>query len=137
MENISMKKFLCVLFFSSITCILTAQTYKYNTTSFAYKQVVNGYWTEWSDWEPSHMLVVISLDREVINIYSDLMQEYDIYEYNGEESDPDGGKSLKFNCVNQDGLRCQIRIRVQSDGSKQLYVDFNDVMFVYGIEEKN
>lgn len=97
----------------------------------------NGYWTEWSDWESSHMLVVISMDRQVINIYSEELQEYDIYEYIGEESDSGGGRSLKFNCVDRDGLRCQVRIRVMSDGQQQLYVDYSDVIFVYGIEEKN
>lgn len=82
------------------------------------------------------MLVVLSLDRNIINIYSDEMQEYDIYDYAGEEHDDSGGSSIKFNCVNKDGLRCQIRLRVQSDGSKQLYVDFSDCILVYGLDER-
>ena len=126
-----------VLLFMCLTVTVSAQTYKYYTNSFAYKEFENGYWSEWSDWKPSHLLVVISFDRQIINIYSEEMQEYDIYEYNGEETDTDGGQSLKFNCVNRDGLRCQIRLRVQKDGSQQLYVDFSDVIFVYGIEERN
>ena len=82
------------------------------------------------------MLVVINLDRNIINIYSEERQDYDIYEYLGEESDSDGGNSLKLNCVNKDGLRCQVRLRIQSDGSKQLYVDFNDMMWVYGLRDR-
>ena len=131
-----MKKifFLLILIFS--ICSIKAQTYKYYTTSFAYKYYENNRWTDWSDWERCRMLVVISVDRNLINIYSDTMQEYDIYEYNGEEEDKDGGTSLLFKCVNADGLRCQVRLRVQSDGSKQLYVDFNDCILVYGLEER-
>lgn len=119
-----------------LVCSLKAQTYKYYTNSFAYKFYENSRWTNWSDWQESHMLVVISLDRNIINIYSETMQEYDIYEYTGEEKDNDGGTSFLFQCVNKDGLRCQIRLRVQSDGSKQLYVDFNDLMWVYGLQER-
>ena len=131
-----MKKLLFILILIFSICAVKAQTYKYYTTCFAYKYYENYGWTDWSEWERSHMLVVISTDRKIINIYSDKIQEYDIYEYTGEENDDDGGSSFLFQCVNKDGLRCQVRLRVQSDGSKQLYVDFNDAMWVYGLEER-
>lgn len=130
-----MKKTIFFIIFLSVLS-LNAQTYKYYTNSFAYKYYANNNWTDWSDWKDSHMLVVISLDRDIINIYSETVQEYDIYKYDGEENDMNGGKSLIFRCVNRDGLRCQIRLRIQSDGSKQLYVDFNDMMWVYGLNER-
>lgn len=48
-----------------------AQTYKYYSTDFAYKTKDRyGYWSGWSDWEPSRCLVSISLDKNIINIYS-------------------------------------------------------------------
>lgn len=131
-----MKKLLFILILIFSICAVKAQTYKYYTTCFAYKYYENYGWTDWSEWERSHMLVVISTDRNIINIYSDKIQEYDIYEYTGEENDDDGGSSFLFQCVNKDGLRCQVRLRVQSDGSKQLYVDFNDAMWVYELEER-
>lgn len=131
-----MKKLLFILILIFSICAVKAQTYKYYTTCFAYKYYENYGWTDWSEWERSHMLVVISTDSNIINIYSDKIQEYDIYEYTGEENDDDGGSSFLFQCVNKDGLRCQVRLRVQSDGSKQLYVDFNDAMWVYGLEER-
>lgn len=131
-----MKKLLFILILIFSICAVKAQTYKYYTTCFAYKYYENYGWTDWSEWERSHMLVVISTDRNIINIYSDKIQEYDIYEYTGEENDDDGGSSFLFQCVNKDGLRCQVRLKVQSDGSKQLYVDFNDAMWVYGLEER-
>jgi hypothetical protein len=131
-----MKKIIALIILLISVCSLSAQTYKYYTNSFAYKYYENNRWTDWSDWERSHVLVVISIDRNIINIYSETMQEYDIYEYTGEEKDGKGGSSFLFQCVNKDGLRCQIRLRIQSDGSKQLYVDFNDCMWVYGIEER-
>ena len=50
------------------------------------------------------------------------MQEYDIIDYIGKEEDNDGGTSIKYKCVDQDGLRCHIRLRALSDGTAQLYV---------------
>ena len=87
-------------------------------------------------WFSNHYINYFWEIEFIINIYSDKIQEYDIYEYTGEENDDDGGSSFLFQCVNKDGLRCQVRLRVQSDGSKQLYVDFNDAMWVYGLEER-
>lgn len=116
-----------------------AQTYKYQTTDFAYKYKNDyGVWTNWSEWEPSNMLVVLSLDRNILSIYSKELQEYDIYDWgNGFESESDGGSSWKLRGVNRDGLRCGIRLRVQSDGQMQMYIDFNDFMWVYCVYRKN
>ena len=47
-----------------------------------------------------------------------------------------GGTTISYSCVDDDGLRCGIRLRVQSDGSLQLYVDYNDAMWVYGIRKR-
>ena len=131
-----MKKIITIIILLISVCSLSAQTYKYYTNSFAYKYYENYRWSKWSDWERSHILVVINLDRNIINIYSEKIQEYDIYEYKGEEKDEDGGTSMLLSCVNQDGLHCQVRLRIQSDGSKQLYVDFSDLVWVYGLEER-
>ena len=115
-----------------------AQTYKFYSTDFAYKAKSDyGYWSDWSDWEPSHCLVTISLDRDVINIYSPSPQEFDVYDYRGESEDRSGGSTLELACVDQDGLRCTIRLRVQEDSTPQLYVDYNNVMYVYCLEYRN
>lgn len=125
-----------------LSCILLvflsakAQTYKYYTNSFSYKTFSNGAWTDWSQWEDSRILVVISLDRNMISIYSEKIQEYDIYEYKGEGADNEGGKILSFSGVDRDGLRCGIRFRIQLDGTKQLYVDYKDAIWVYGLVER-
>lgn len=131
-----MKKIMMVFAFLFAVLGTNAQTYKFKTYAFAYKQLASFGWTDWTDWQQSEMLVVISLDRGVINVYSRDTQEYDIVEYEGEERDREGN-SMKFLCVNEDGLRCNIRLRTQNDGNRQLYVDFSDVMWVYGLTERN
>ena len=114
-----------------------AQNYKYMSTDFAFKiKKDNGYWSDWSDWEQTRCLININFDREEINIYSNEPQEFTIYDWSDEERDSEGGKQLKFKCIDANGLRCVVRVRVQSDGQMQLYVDYNDIMYVYCIEEK-
>ena len=134
-------EYLCMKKVLLLSCILLcflpakAQTYKYYTNSFSCKTYANGSWTDWSQWEDSHILVVISLDKNIISIYSEKIQEYDIYEYGGKESDNNGGESLNFSCVDRNGLPCGIRFRIQSDGAKQLYIDYKNAIWVYGLIE--
>lgn len=133
-----MKKYLILLLLSLFAYASFADTYKYRATNYAYKyKKDNGYWTNWSEWERSSLLIVISSDNDKIDIYSEKPQEYDIYDYGeGWKSDGQGGQTLTMKCVNDDGLRCEVRLRQQSDGQWQLYVDFNDMMWVYSIVQK-
>lgn len=137
MKNMIKKSILlfCLLF--GIMFCVNAQTTKYYSTDFAYK-VKNDYgqWSDWSKWESSRCLITISLDRNVINIYSEEPQEFDIYDSEGNVTDSDG-ESLILNCVDKNGLRCAVRLRVQNNGIFQLYVEYNDVIFVYCIEKRN
>lgn len=134
-----MKKFLLLI--SLVLCsyaTIEAQNYKYNTTDFAFKiQDEYGTWSDWSDWIETRCLVNINLDREEICIYSDKPQEFSIYEYDEDTfDDEEGGSQFEMSCIDADGLRCNVRLRVQNDGLLQLYVDYSDVMYVYCLEER-
>lgn len=133
-----MKKFILFLLLFCFSIGITAQTYKYRATQYAYKTTNRyGVWSNWSDWQNVSILVVVSLDREKINIYSQTTQEYDIYDAGNDwVSDNEGGRTWTLKCVNADGLRCEVRLRSQRDSQLQLYVDFSDMMWVYNIEQK-
>lgn len=116
-----------------------AQVYKFNATDFSikYYNEQRGQWDDWSKWEKSHMLIVMNYDAEKFTIYSKEKQEYDIYEYEETgDSDGEGGKVWSYLCVNTEGSRCRIHLRQQNDGPWQMYIDFNDVMWVYCMELK-
>lgn len=128
---------LAALFFAAIN--VDATVYKYQTNSFAYQEKLrNGQWGTWSEWEESSLLVVINLDDRSgrINIYSEKEQEHDVTEFVGEESDGQGGSGFSMRTVDKNGLKCTIRLRKQKDGVQQLYVEYNDVRFVYCLQLK-
>lgn len=133
-----MKKILLILSLVLFSFVeVNAQNYKYYTTDFAFKVKADGSWSDWSDWIETRCLVNINLDREEINIYSDTPQEFTIYDCDDDVfDDSEGGSQFEMSCIDADGLRCSVRLRVQSNGQLQLYVDYNDVMYVYCLEEK-
>ena len=89
-----------------VACALMAQTYKLQTYSFSSRSK-NSYGV-WSDWSKWEASDMLV----VINQDKDRITIY------------------------SNGLRCGIRLRAQADGSLQLYVDYNDAMWVYGIRRK-
>ena len=133
-----MKKFLLLLFAFMVTISgdLFAQTYKYYTTDFAYKEKDDyGYWSDWTDWQDSHCLVTINTNKEIVTIYSKTPQEFDIVEDLGESYD-DSGLSNTWLAVDDEGLRCHLRLRHQDNGILQLYIEYNDLVFVYCLTER-
>jgi len=137
-----MKKFLLILFISMLGLFgnpnnVDAQTYYYKTTEFAIKYKKSYGWSEWSDWQKSNMTMKIDFDADIIVIYSEKRQVYKVIESMGTYTDDSGGKQSKFYVLDQDNDFGYIRLRIERNGNSQLYVDFNDVMWVYNVVRTN
>lgn len=133
-----MKKLLLCLSFLMLCGIASASDIlKWQATELSYKTADDwGNWSSWSDWEEVSILVVVNTATDRVNIYSSTPQEYDIYDYEPEKTDGEGGTTITLHCVDANGLRCDMRLRVQADGQVQLYVDYSDIVFVYNIQER-
>lgn len=115
---------------------LHAQVYKLKATNFTSKVNVEGRgWGEWADWKDSDVLITMDMDKDRITIYSKEVQKYDIAEYEGKETDDDGDDIWSFFCINEDGVKCRVRLaKLKSqNGRNQVYVDFSDLMIVYNV----
>ena len=136
MKNLK-KIILLTLFFVGFTSLSSAQVLKVkaDAISIRTKNEYTGRWSDWSKWEEVNILITIDPDKDRIKIFSKKVQVYDIIQDLGEDYDKDGDKTWKWLCVNEDGLRCHVRlVKLYSRGGKsQLYVDFNDMMWVYNI----
>ena len=91
-----------------------------------------GQWSPWSDWQRSSVKIVLDLNNDMITIYSPTTQYYKVVQFVGVKNDNSGGTQSVFNVIDADGDRAVIRLRIQADGTSQLYVDFADAMWVYG-----
>ena len=99
-----MKKFLIVLLLAmGIATTAEAQVAKYRATSLAFKaQNSYGDWGEWSDWENVNILIVLNLNNNSVQIYSQKTQEFDIIDRVSDWQNDNGGKTLEVSCVDND-----------------------------------
>lgn len=110
---------------------------KFYATGLSYKNIdKNGKETEWSDWEEVNFLIVYKSKERTIEIYSKDTQEFDIVQYNEDESDGYGGVVSPMVCVDNNGERCVIRYREAKDKTLQLYIEYNNFKYVYTMVEK-
>ena len=89
--------------------------------------------TGWSDVEKCDVPIEFKMNDDMIIIYSNKTQIYGIYEDAGAYNDNGGGKQQAYYVIDQDYDKGMIRLRIASDGTAQLYVDFNDVGWVYNM----
>lgn len=113
------------------SCSSFAQIQRYQASSFAFARVYNGQYS-WSDWERSSVVIDFNLNKDVITIYSQRTQYYYITSSAQTYRDSSGGTNIRFNVIDGERDRGNIRLRVQTDGTSQIYVDFNDCAWVYG-----
>ena len=132
-----MKKFLTALMLIMTLSVIIpqeikAQVYTYRTTAYAYKKVNSyGNWTNWSDWQDSDMTMVINFNTDVVTIYSPTTQRYKITKFIRNFTDNSGGKQVEFAFVDQDGDKGHMRLRIEKNGSSQVYIDFSNICWVY------
>ena len=89
--------------------------------------------TGWSAVEKCDVPIEFKMNDDMIIIYSNKTQIYGIYEDAGSYNDNGGGKQQAYYVIDQDYDKGMIRLRITSDGTAQLYVDFNDVSWVYNM----
>ena len=132
-----MKKFFIVLLLMvSVSMASSAESLWFKGYKYAikYKTESNrNNQTGWSNWIECNVPIEFQMDDDIIVIYSNKTQVYAIYENMGTYNDRDGGKQQGYYVLDQDLDKGTIRLRVAKDGTSQIYVDFNDVGWVYNV----
>lgn len=126
-----MKKLVIALILGLFCLSASAQTYRYRASSYAFGER-NSYGNiVWDEWEDCNVIITIDLDRDFIKVYSKREQNYVIVHCGDEYTDNSRGKSVDMTAVDEEGIECTVRLRVQDDGVIQLYAFYNNIAWVY------
>ena len=111
------------------------QNYKFKTSGFSVlEKTEKGKWGKWSDLDLVNILVTLDTDKNRIVVYSQIIQLFEIIEYQPiEENDTDIVYS--FTCKDNEGLDCTVSIitRKKQGNRKQLYINYEDRIIMYNI----
>ena len=112
-----------------------SQNYKFKTSGFSVlEKNEKGKWGKWSDLDLVNILVSLDTNKDRIVIYSQIIQLFEIIDYQAtEENDTDIVYS--FTCKDNNGEDCTLSIitRKKQDNRKQLYVNYENRIIVYNI----
>lgn len=112
------------------------KVFKFLTTGFSVmERDPNGKWGKWSDLKPASIVVTLDTKKGRIVVYSQEIQLYDILNYEKiEENDSD--IIYPFTCTDDDGRPFTISVitRKKQGNRKQLYINQQDVVLMYNIE---
>lgn len=112
-----------------------SQQYKFRTSGVSVlEKNEKGKWGKWSDLKLANVVVTLDTDKSRMVIYSEIIQLFEIIEYQStEENDTDIVHS--FTCKDNNGDDCTLSIitRKNQNNRKQLYVNYGDRIIVYNI----
>lgn len=112
-----------------------SQSYKFKTSGFSVlEKNEKGKWGKWSDLNLVNVLVTLDTNKSRIVVYSQIIQLFEIIEYQPtEENDTDIVYS--FTCKNNEGVDCTVSIitRKKQENRKQLYINYDNRIIVYNI----
>ena len=97
----------------------------------AYELAVN--YEGWSDWEPVNIDVKIDFNKGLVKILSKQTQVYEILSQLPSMKDS-SGENLRFRVIDQDKDIGVLMFRVQNNGTKQIYLEFDDIGWVYNVK---
>ena len=107
--------------------------FKTSSVSFTDKKA-NGSWNEWSEFVKANVLITLDAKKNTITINSQEVQSFKIKSY-GEIIDNDEVNIVPFECMDNKFSKCQILIitKKKENNRMQVYINYNEVKFVYNI----
>ncbi|MEZ7500650.1 hypothetical protein QO200_18185 [Flavobacterium sp. Arc3] len=112
-----------------------SQNYKFKTSGVSVlEKNERGKWGKWSDLKLVNVVVSLDTDKSRIVIYSEIIQLFEIVEYQPtQENDTDVVYS--FTCKDNNGDDCTVSIitRKHQGNRKQLYINYGNRIILYNI----
>jgi len=110
---------------------LSAQTYRYKAAYYAFGERTYSGKIVWGKWQRSNVIITIDFDDDYIKVYSSRNQDYVIIEYGDTYKDEDEANNVNMVALDEEGIECNMRLRVQKDGVAQMYSYYSDCAWVY------
>lgn len=130
-----MKSFYFFLLIAFLSLGSQAQTLTFKTSSVSVTEKnEKGKWNNWSEFVDADLIITIDGKKNRIVVNSPDIQVYTIKAY-GEKIENDDQKIVPFECVDNNGSKCNIIVitHKKENNRMQFYINYSEVKFVYNI----
>ncbi len=113
----------------------SAQVYRFKADSFSVlEKNKQGKWMEWTEAEPSTVVITLDGNKDRLVINSKEIQLYNILAY-GEKLETEKDETIPLKCTDNDGGLVTVLIvtRKNQDDRKQFYINYKDIKIVYNV----
>ncbi len=131
----SLYLFFVIAFLGLSSTTTQAQTITMKTSSVSVTEKnAKGKWNEWSDFVEANLIITIDGKKNRIVVNSPDIQVFSIVSY-GEKTETDDQKVVPFECVDNNGSKCNIFVitHKKENNRMQFYINYSEVKFVYNI----
>jgi hypothetical protein len=128
-----MRKIFLSIIFLFLSHSTFSQVYKLRSTLFASRQVFNNYWTDWTSWVPSSVLIVAETENQRVRIYSQTPQTYDMIESVITTYDKDSLPIYTVMCIDENGTRCKMVWYNTKDDDSYVLFQFSNLELMYKV----
>ncbi len=115
------------------------QPIRFKTSSVSFTDKKNdGTWNEWSDFVKANVIITLDAKKDLITINSAEVQSFKIKAY-GEIEDNAEVNIVPFECIDNKFSKCKIFIitKKKENNRMQIYINYNEVKFVYNVYNDN
>lgn len=92
-----------------------------------------GGWDDWSEWSELNYLITIDLDDGRVSIFANEQINFDIIDYDYDETS--NRKTIYLKTIDDYGVQCRIRfVYDEVEEDRQLYVDYENFIVVYSLK---
>lgn len=112
-----------------------AQTYKFQTSGYSVlEKNEKGKWGDWSELDLLKIPISLDTSKHRIVVYTAVPQIYSIENY-AEIEENNTDIIYSFTCKDENGDACTLMIitRKQQDNRKQLYINYENRIYLYNI----
>lgn len=130
-----MKSFYFFLLIAFLSVGSQAQTLTFKTSSVSVTEKnEKGKWNNWSEFVDADLIITIDGKKNRIVVNSPDIQVFTIKAY-GEKIENDDQKIVPFECVDNNGSKCNIIVitHKKENNRMQFYINYSEVKFVYNI----
>ncbi len=116
-----------------------AQPIRFKSSSVSFTDKKSGEtWNDWSDFVAANVLITLDAKKDLILINSTEVQSFKIKAY-GEIEDNEEVNIVPFDCVDNRHSNCTIFIitKKKENNRMQIYINYNEVKFVYNVYNSN